>query len=73
MMTAVCLLYGEQSVVTLAKRLKLQCRPTVEQFRKLKDGKQPESHTKKLMTAAATYPGTSAECERGFSTMNDIG
>ena len=66
------LLYGEQSVVTLAKRLKLESRPTVEQFRKLKDGKQPESAIKKLMTAAATYPGTSAECERGFSTMNDI-
>ena len=32
----------------------------------------PESAIKKLMTAAATYSGTSAECERGFSTMNDI-
>ena len=35
---------------------------------------QPESHIKKLMAAAATYPGTSAECERGFSVglMNEI-
>jgi len=24
------------------------------------------------MAAAATYPGTSAECERGFSVMNEI-
>ena len=64
------LLYGEQSVVTLAKPLKLQCSPTAEQFRKLTDGKQRESHIKKFITAAATYPETSAEC--GFSTMNDI-
>jgi len=34
-----CIIYGEQSVVTLAKHLKLDCRPTIEQFRKLKDGK----------------------------------
>jgi len=64
--------FGEHSVVMLSKRLKLECRPTVEEFRKLKDGKQPESHIKKLIAAAATYPGTSAECERGFSTMNNI-
>jgi len=56
------LLYGEQSVVTLAKPLKLQCSPTAEQFRKLTDGKQRESHIKKFITAAATYPETSAEC-----------
>ena len=34
------IIYCEQSVVALAKRLKLACRSTVEQFRKLKDGKQ---------------------------------
>jgi len=56
----------------LAKHLKLQCRPIVEQFRKLKDGKQPESYIKKLTASAATYPGNYVECERGFSTINDI-
>jgi hypothetical protein len=27
---------------------------------------------KKLLSIIATYPVTSADCERGFSTMNDI-
>jgi len=45
-MTESRIIYGEQSVITLTKRLKLDCRPTVEQFRKLQDGKQPESHIK---------------------------
>jgi len=58
--------FGEHSVVMLFKRLKLECRPTVEEFRKLKDGKQPESHIKKLIAAPATYPGTSAGCEVVF-------
>ena len=65
-------IYGEDSVVKLAKRLNLDCRQAVEQFRKLKAGRQPERQIKQVLAAAATYPGTSAECERGFSTMNEI-
>ena len=63
---------GEDSVVKLAKRLNLDCRQAVEQFRKLKADRQPERQIKQVLAAAATYPGTSAECERGFFTMNDI-
>ena len=66
------LLYGEQSVVRMAKRFRLNTRYAVEQFRRFKDGKKPEAELKCLIAAGRTFPGTSAECERGFSTMNDI-
>src|SRR5882757_7124673 len=66
------ILYGEESVTRLAKRLGLMVRPIVEAFRKYKTqrGKaQPE--LLKLLAAAETFPGSTAECERGFSMMNE--
>ena len=38
-----CLLYGEQNVVRMAKRFHLNTRSAVEQFRRFKDGKKPET------------------------------
>jgi len=65
-------IYGENSVVKLAKRLNVDCRQAVEQLQKLKAGRQPERQIKQVLAAAATYSGTSVEYKRGFSTMNDI-
>jgi hypothetical protein len=44
----------------------------VEAFRKCttQQGK-PQSELVKLLAAAGTFPGGTAECERGFSAMNN--
>jgi len=67
------ILYGEESVIRLAKRLCLPIRPVVEAFRtyKIESGK-PQPELVKLLAAAETYPGSTAECERGFSAMNEM-
>jgi hAT family C-terminal dimerisation region len=67
------ILYGEESVTRLAKRLCLPIRPVVEAFRKYKvESGKPQPELVKLLAAAETYPGSTAECERGFSAMNEM-
>jgi hypothetical protein len=67
------ILFGEESVARLAKRLGLAARPVVEAFRTYKTHKgKPQSEFLKLLAAAETFPGSTAECERGFSVMNVI-
>ena len=66
------ILFGEESVIRLAKRLGLAHRPVVEAFRKYKTQKvKPQSELLKVLAAAETFPGSTAECERGFSAMNE--
>jgi len=66
------ILFGEESVTRLAKRLGLAARPVVEAYRKYKTQKgKPQSKLLRLLAAAETYPGSTAECERGFSAMNE--
>jgi hypothetical protein len=66
------ILFGEESVTRLAKRLGLAARPVVEAFRKYKiDKVKPQSELLKLLAAAEIFPGSTAECKRGFSTMNE--
>ena len=44
----------------------------VEAFRKYKTQKgKPQSELSKVLAAAETFPGSTAECERGFSAMNN--
>jgi len=42
----------------------------VGSFRKYKNGKL-QSKFVNLLAAAETFPGCTAECERGFSEMNE--
>ena len=43
-----------------------------EAFRKYKTQKgMPQSELLRLLAAAETFPGSTAECERGFSAMNE--
>jgi hypothetical protein len=66
------ILFGEEAVTRLAKRLSLQVRPIVEAFRKYKtQNGNTEPELLKLLAAAETFPGSTAECERGFSAMNE--
>jgi hypothetical protein len=66
------ILFGEESVTQLAKKLGLAARPVVEAFRQYKTQKgKPQSELLKLLAAAETYPGSTAECESGFSAMNN--
>ena len=66
------ILLGEESVTRLAKRFGLAARPVVEAFRKYKTQKgKPQSELSKVLAAAETFPGSTAECERGFSAMNN--
>jgi hypothetical protein len=63
--------FGEESVTRLTKRLSLAARPVVEAFRKYKiDKGKPQSELLKLLAAAETFPGSTAECGRGFSAIN---
>ena len=56
----------------LAKQFGLLTRAAVEAFRNYKlEGGKPELELKRLFAAAETLPGSSAECERGFSMMNE--
>ena len=66
------ILYGENEVRTLAKKLSESAREAVDEFRdwKLQD-KAPGKILEKLCTASRTYLPTSSECERGFSAVND--
>jgi hypothetical protein len=65
------ILFGDATVLQLAKRLGLPGREVVENFRDFKDGKPPGHQLAHLLDAAETFPATSAECERGFSAMNN--
>jgi hypothetical protein len=66
------ILFGEESVTRLTKRLGLAARPVVEAFRKYKTHKRkPQSELLKLLAVAETFPGSTAECKRGFFTMNE--
>jgi hypothetical protein len=59
-------------VTRQAKRLGLAARPMVEAFRKYKTHKgKPQSELLKLLAAAETFPGSTAESKKGFSTMNE--
>ena len=65
------ILFGEEEVSRLAKRLNLPTRTIVESFRKYKAGGKPSPDLTRLLVAAETYPGSTAECERCFSVMNE--
>lgn len=65
------ILFGEEEVSRLAKRLNLPTRTIVEAFRKYKAGGKPSPDLTRLLVAAETYPGSTAECERCFSVMNE--
>jgi len=69
-----CTLYGEDDVMSLAQRFKVDVRRSVRAFRDYRDkgGKRIPDELKPLMTAIDTVPVCTAECERGFSQMNLI-
>ena len=65
-------IFGEESVSRLARQFGLSTRAAVEAFRNYKpEGGKPELELKRLFAAAETLPGSSVECERGFSMMNE--
>lgn len=63
------ILYGEKEIHELAKK---PTREAVEDFRSWKLQEDQSGKTlRRLIVASQTYLATSAECERGFSAMND--
>lgn len=54
-----------------AKLLGERSREAVEDFRDFKHGRKEGDTLKRLIIASKTYMATSAECERGFSALND--
>ncbi|XP_060788818.1 E3 SUMO-protein ligase KIAA1586-like [Neoarius graeffei] len=67
------ILHGEPEVQGLAKALGEPTRDAVEQFRDWKlHGIAPGKTLERLLIASRTYLPTSAECERGFSAVNNI-
>ncbi|KAK5888612.1 hypothetical protein CesoFtcFv8_014688 [Champsocephalus esox] len=65
-------LFGEQEVHRLAKSLGEPAGEAVEQFRDWKlQGTPPGKTLEWLCIASRTYLPTSAECERGFSAVNN--
>jgi len=65
-------IFGEESVLRLARQFGLSTRAAVEALRNYKlEGGKPELELKRLFAAAETLPGSSVECERGFSMMNE--
>ncbi|KAK1888552.1 E3 SUMO-protein ligase KIAA1586 [Dissostichus eleginoides] len=65
-------LYGEQEVHRLAKSLGEPAGEAVGQFRDWKlQGTPPGKTLERLCIASRTYLPTSAECERGFSAVNN--
>ncbi|XP_034149789.1 E3 SUMO-protein ligase KIAA1586-like [Esox lucius] len=66
------ILYGEDEIYELAKDLGEPAREAVEDFRSWKLQKdQSGKALRRLIVASQTYLATSAECERGFSAMNN--
>lgn len=65
------ILHGEAEVHLLAKLLGERCREAVQDFRDFKDGRKEGDTLERLIIASKTYMATSAECERGFSALND--
>ena len=66
------ILYGENDVRTLAKKLGESAKEAVDEFRKWKlQDKAPGKTLEKFCKAIRTYLPTSSECERGFSAVND--
>lgn len=66
--------YGDAEVLCLCDVLKVEGRETVQAFREYKDIKA--AHTpvalEPLLKAVKTIAVSTSECERAFSTMNDI-
>uniref|UniRef100_A0A6Q2YYZ8 DUF4371 domain-containing protein n=1 Tax=Esox lucius TaxID=8010 RepID=A0A6Q2YYZ8_ESOLU len=66
------ILYGEDEIYELAKDLGEPAREAVEDFCSWKLQKDQSGKTlRRLIVASQTYLATSAECEQGFSAMND--
>ena len=66
------ILHGEPEVHSLAKDLGEPTREAVEQFRDWKlQGTAPGKTLERLLIASRTYLPTSAECEQGFSAVNN--
>ena len=66
------ILHGEPEVHSFAKALGEPTRETVEQFRDWKlQGTAPGKTLERLCIASRTYLPTSAECEQGFSAVNN--
>lgn len=66
--------YGEDEIMELSRRFHLDERKLLMDFRIFKDSsaKEMRSELKKLISIVNCIPVSSAECERGFSTMNLI-
>lgn len=65
-------LFGETEVHKMAKLLGEPTREAFEDFREFKlQGTQEGETLTRLLIASKTYLATSAECERGFSAVND--
>lgn len=65
-------LHGKPEVHSLAKALGEPTREAVEQFRDWKlQGTAPGKTLERICIASRTYLPTSAECERGFSAVNN--
>jgi hypothetical protein len=66
--------YGEESIVRLARRFKVDERPAVRAFREYTSngGRAVPGDLRSLFISSATLPVSTAECERGFSQMNLI-
>ena len=66
--------YGEEELRELCDLFSLCYREIIQPFRDFKDsgGKRVPDALKKLLKCVHTIPVSNAECERGFSLMNNI-
>lgn len=64
---------GERKLKQLCNRVKVEFAPVRAAFRDyIDDSNVKPAAIKSILSIIATYPVTSADCERGFSTMNLI-
>lgn len=64
--------YGENQIKRLASRFQLDTDRTIRGMRAYIDGDKDDKNILLLIRALKTIPCSSAECERGFSVMNNI-
>lgn len=67
------ILYGDDSIRRLSKKFKVDEISAVRDFRQFKDTKEESiDDLKQLTSAIKTIAVSSSECERSFSSMNEI-
>lgn len=64
--------HGENEIIEVAKRLRLDEREAVRGLREYVTTKKRSQSLQNLITSLKSIPISSSECERGFSQMNLI-